>query len=144
MGMSMTRKKTFATLELSPIAVEPREGVGGHSGAVKERGGGIGLYKGILRAVEGLSTCSYTSETFSELQGRVQAAIDRLNLEGYANLGHWVTELDRRIEGMFLQRLTHIIQVWCAEFDRVEILDEIFYLLGMLRVHTVRGGGISG
>ena len=49
--------------------------------------------------------------------------IDRLNLEGYANLEHWVAELDKRIEGILLQRLTHIIQVWCAEFDRVDDSD---------------------
>ena len=101
----------------------------------------IDLYKDILRAVEDLSTCSYTSEAFSELLGKVQAAvrartpfhsttkwltdlqIDRLNLEGYANLEHWVAELDKRIEGILLQRLTHIIQVWCAEFDRVDDSD---------------------
>jgi dynein heavy chain 1 len=41
-----------------------------------------------------------------------------LNLEGYANLEHWVAELDKRIEGILLQRLVHIIKVWCAEFDR--------------------------
>ena len=46
--------------------------------------------------------------------------IDRLNLEGYANLEHWVAELDKRIEGILLQRLTQIIQVWCTEFDRVD------------------------
>lgn len=46
--------------------------------------------------------------------------IDRLNLEGYANLEHWVAELDKRIEGILLQRLTHIIQVWCTEFDRTD------------------------
>lgn len=46
--------------------------------------------------------------------------IDRLNLEGYANLEHWVAELDKRIEGILLQRLSHIIKVWCAEFDRVD------------------------
>jgi hypothetical protein len=46
--------------------------------------------------------------------------IDRLNLEGYANLDYWVAELDKRIESILLQRLTHIIQVWCAEFDRVD------------------------
>lgn len=44
--------------------------------------------------------------------------IDRLNLEGYANLDHWVAELDKKIEGILLQRLKHVIQVWCAEFDR--------------------------
>lgn len=43
-----------------------------------------------------------------------------MNLEGYANLEHWVAELDTRIEGILLQRLVHIIKVWCAEFDRTD------------------------
>ncbi|PPR06552.1 hypothetical protein CVT26_000730 [Gymnopilus dilepis] len=80
----------------------------------------IDLYKDILRAVEDLSTCSYTTEAFSELLGKIQAAIDRLNLEGYANLDYWVAELDKRIEGILLQRLAQIIQVWCSEFDRTD------------------------
>ncbi|KAI0292242.1 cytoplasmic dynein heavy chain 1 [Multifurca ochricompacta] len=78
----------------------------------------IDLYKDILRAVEDLATCSYTTEAFTELLSRIQAAIDRLNLEGYANLDHWVAELDGKIEGILLQRLEHVAQVWCAEFDR--------------------------
>ncbi|KAI0249468.1 cytoplasmic dynein heavy chain 1 [Lactifluus subvellereus] len=78
----------------------------------------IDLFKDILRAVEDLATCSYTTESFSELLGRIQAAIDRLNLEGYANLDHWVAELDKKIEGILLQRLKHVVHVWCAEFDR--------------------------
>lgn len=80
----------------------------------------IDLYKDILRAVEDLATCSYTTEAFSELLNRIQAAIDQLNLDGYANLDHWVAELDKRIEEILLQRLTQIIQAWCSEFDRVD------------------------
>lgn len=98
----------------------------------------IDLYKDIMRAVEDLSTCAYTTEAFSELLAKIQAAvsltslplcglrylssrqIDRLNLEGYANLEHWVAELDTRIEAILLQRLTHIIKVWCEEFDRTD------------------------
>ncbi|KAI0042887.1 hypothetical protein FA95DRAFT_1563857 [Auriscalpium vulgare] len=83
----------------------------------------IDLYKDILRAVEDLATCSYTTDAFSELLSRVQAAIDRLNLEGYANLDQWVAELDKRIEGILLQRLSHVIQVWCSEFDRTDDSD---------------------
>ncbi|KAI0932820.1 hypothetical protein AcW1_000166 [Taiwanofungus camphoratus] len=83
----------------------------------------IDLYKDITRAVEELSTCPYTSEAFTELLGKIQTAIDRLNLEGYANLEHWVAELDQRIEGILLQRLVHIIQVWCTEFDRTDDID---------------------
>ncbi|KAF9463127.1 dynein heavy chain [Collybia nuda] len=80
----------------------------------------IDLYKDITRAAEDLATCSYTVEAFSDLLGKIQAAIDRLNLEGYANLEHWVAELDQRIEGILLQRLTQIMQVWCTEFDRTD------------------------
>ncbi|KAK0438444.1 dynein heavy chain, N-terminal region 1-domain-containing protein [Armillaria borealis] len=80
----------------------------------------IDLYKDILRSVEDLGTCSYTHEAFSELLGRIQAAIDRLNLEGYANLDQWVAELDKSIEKILLQRLTQVIHVWCQEFDRTD------------------------
>ncbi|KAF9527881.1 cytoplasmic dynein heavy chain 1 [Crepidotus variabilis] len=80
----------------------------------------IDLYKDILRAVEDLATCSYTTEAFSELLGKIQSAIDRLNLEGYANLDYWVAELDKRIESILLQRLTQIISVWCTEFERTD------------------------
>ncbi|KAF7760646.1 hypothetical protein Agabi119p4_10055 [Agaricus bisporus var. burnettii] len=80
----------------------------------------IDLYKDILRNVEDLGTCSYTTEAFSELLGKIQAAIDKLNLEGYANLENWVMELDKKIEGILLQRLVAIIQVWCSDFDRTD------------------------
>ncbi|KZT24393.1 hypothetical protein NEOLEDRAFT_1094681 [Neolentinus lepideus HHB14362 ss-1] len=80
----------------------------------------IDLYKDISRAIDDLATCPYTAEAFTELLTKIQAAIDRLNLEGYANLEHWVAELDKRIEGILLQRLTHIIQLWCTEFDRTD------------------------
>ena len=44
-------------------------------------------------------------------------------MEGYANLEHWVAELDKKIELVLLKRLTHIIQVWCTEFDRTDDAD---------------------
>lgn len=53
----------------------------------------------------------------------MQSAIDRLNLEGYANLEQWVAELDRRIEGFLLQRLQQIVAVWCEQFDRAATDD---------------------
>ena len=46
--------------------------------------------------------------------------IDRLNLEGYANLEHWVAELDQRIEAILLDRLKQTIQHFCAEFGKTE------------------------
>lgn len=35
----------------------------------------IDLFKDIIRAVEDLSTCSYTSEAFTELLGKIQTAV---------------------------------------------------------------------
>ena len=99
----------------------------------------IDLYKDIMRSVEELSTCPYIPDAFRELLGKIQAAvrichessliqvflnvsaqIDRLNLEGYANLDHWVAELDQRIESILLQRVTAVIQQWCHEFERAD------------------------
>jgi hypothetical protein len=85
----------------------------------------IGLYKDILRCVEELGTCSYTTEAFSELLGKVQAAIDRLNLEGYANLEHWVAELDSQIERILLVRLEHISKAWCSEFEKTDEMRDL-------------------
>ncbi|KAF9265453.1 dynein heavy chain [Marasmius fiardii PR-910] len=85
----------------------------------------IDLYKEILRAVEDLAVCEYRHEVFAEVLGKVQANIDRLNLEGYANLEHWVAELDKRIEQTLLQRLKQIIEVWCMEFTDEEMRREL-------------------
>ncbi|QRW27158.1 dynein heavy chain, cytoplasmic [Rhizoctonia solani] len=45
---------------------------------------------------------------------------DSHRFHGYANLDNWVAELDAKIEALLLVRLTHIIQLWCTEFDRTE------------------------
>ena len=37
----------------------------------------IDLYKDILRAVDDLATCSYTTDAFTELLSRIQAAVCR-------------------------------------------------------------------
>ncbi|KAI0259341.1 hypothetical protein BC834DRAFT_974384 [Gloeopeniophorella convolvens] len=75
-----------------------------------ETDGVIDLNKDILRAVDVPATCSYTAEAFTELLAtyRLQC-IDRLSLEGYANLDYRVAELDTKIEGILLQRLKHVI-----------------------------------
>ena len=66
--------------------------------------------------------------------------IDRLNLEGYENLKHWVVELDKQIEGILLQRLTHIIQAWRAEFNGVDDSDTWRDLLPVRDVGRKRRG----
>ena len=81
------------------------------------------VYDGsILGALEPYSSCRTSRFIFLSLSTAEKKAprtqIDRLNLEGYANLDHWVAELDQKIEGILLQRLKHVAQAWCTEFDR--------------------------
>lgn len=87
------------------------------------RGGGSSnmfLYLGSVHRATGSHSGSSMSniDTCSRHSLKQFPQIDRLNLEGYANLDHWVAELDKKIEGILLQRLKHVAQVWCAEFDR--------------------------
>lgn len=112
------------------------------------------MYKEMTRLVDELATCPFTTEALSDLIGKIQAAvsyglpcisypaknttqIDQLNLEGYANLDNWVAELDSRIEGILLVRLTHVIQLWCTEFDRTED-DEPRREVGVIRDATMK------
>lgn len=70
------------------------------------------------RLVEQLATCPYTSEAFEEVLGTIQRTIDKLNLEGYANLDEWVRELDAKIEEVLLVRLRAVVDKWCEEFGK--------------------------
>lgn len=49
----------------------------------------IDLYKDILRAVEDLSTCPYTTEAFSELIAKIQAAVSLRVAHFYRLLNKW-------------------------------------------------------
>ena len=59
----------------------------------------INLYKDILRAVEDLTTCSYTSEVFSELLARIQAAVTYHSLCLPLNLTDSLSFFSRLIVG---------------------------------------------
>ncbi len=65
-----------------------------------------------------LATCPYTTEAFSDRLQNIQKTIDKLNLEGYANLDSWVAQLDQKIEAVLLVRLRAVIDRWTAEFDK--------------------------
>ena len=44
--------------------------------------------------VRSLETCAYSRETFNEVLGKIQKAVDDLNLHSYSNLSSWVKSLD--------------------------------------------------
>lgn len=78
----------------------------------------LDMYSDILKVVDGLSTCTYSRQAFESLLSKVQKTIDKLNLEGYANLEKWVQDLEADIETALLKRLEKLIETWCAEFAK--------------------------
>ncbi|KAJ2558174.1 dynein heavy chain [Coemansia sp. RSA 1933] len=79
----------------------------------------IALNDDINAAVRELGTCPYAEDNFRDILDRIQALIDRLNLDNYANLEHWVAALDQRIERVLTVRLAHAIHAWILEFNRM-------------------------
>lgn len=75
-------------------------------------------YEEITRTIELLGTCEYDAVAFGALLGKIQTTIDRLNLEGYANLDAWVGELDQKIEEVLIRRLRAVLEVWASEFAK--------------------------
>ena len=78
----------------------------------------LDMYAEIGTVVQELSTCKYERSAFGDLLARVQRTIDKLNLEGYANLESWVQQLGERIEDILLQRLNAVIEHWCTEITK--------------------------
>uniref|UniRef100_UPI00358E5199 cytoplasmic dynein 1 heavy chain 1-like n=1 Tax=Myxine glutinosa TaxID=7769 RepID=UPI00358E5199 len=62
--------------------------------------------------VRSLETCAYEHKVFSEILGRVQKAVDDLNLHSYSNLHIWVNKLDSEIEKIFGIRLQAALRAW--------------------------------
>ncbi|GAA6030036.1 hypothetical protein JCM8097_009225 [Rhodosporidiobolus ruineniae] len=78
----------------------------------------IDLSGEISRTVDELKTCPYTAEAFSEHLASLQKTIDKLNLEGYANLDAWVADLDKKVEEALGGRLRAVIERWNGEFTK--------------------------
>lgn len=54
----------------------------------------IDLYKDITRAIEELATCPYTSEAFTDLLGKIQAAVGLLSLQEFITSTHILYLID--------------------------------------------------
>ncbi|KAJ1659203.1 dynein heavy chain [Dispira simplex] len=76
----------------------------------------ITLYGEITAALQELATCPYDPEPLAEGLRRIQKFVDQLNLEGFANLPTWVRDLDRRLEGVLIDRLRVAVQTWTGAF----------------------------
>ncbi|DAA79594.1 TPA_exp: Uncharacterized protein A8136_0367 [Trichophyton benhamiae CBS 112371] len=71
----------------------------------------------IQKAILALKTCPYDVTVFRNRIDQIQIAIDKLNLENYANLGYWVANLNTKIETILQDRLRGAIRRWIASFQ---------------------------
>lgn len=85
----------------------------------------LDMYAEVMKVVDSLSTCAYSTQVFEVLLSRVQKAIDTLSLEGYANLDKWVKDLEGEIESTLLARLEKVIEHWCIEFAKSASEDNL-------------------
>ena len=74
-------------------------------------------YADVARNIDQLSTCKYEAAAFSAILSAIQKTIDKLNLEGYANLEVWVNQLDAKIESALKVRLGKVVDKWCQYFS---------------------------
>lgn len=77
-----------------------------------------GIDKTIQNAMTDLETCSYTSAAFSANIEIIQTAVDQLNLENYANLPFWASQINRLIEEILVKRLRKAMLIWVETFSR--------------------------
>ncbi|KAI9017153.1 dynein heavy chain [Gaertneriomyces semiglobifer] len=76
----------------------------------------IAVSSDITNNIGELSSCAFDRDVFDGILKKIQSAIDRLNLEGYANLNTWTTSVHARIEATFILRLEGAIKSWTTEF----------------------------
>ena len=60
--------------------------------------------------VRSLESCGYNKETFNEVLGKIQKAVDDLNLHSYSNLNAWVKSLDEEVSLFFVQKRSTVLQ----------------------------------
>lgn len=76
----------------------------------------VDLYADAARTVDELGTCAYDRDVFSSRLAALQKIIDTLNLEGYANLEHWVAALDAKVEDKLRERIRAVVAAWSRDF----------------------------
>lgn len=79
----------------------------------------------IQKALSDLRTCPYEAAIFQSHFSNIQNAVDKLNLENFANLEHWVSELNLQLETVLRGRLKDAMGHWTRRFASSEQTEVI-------------------
>ncbi|OAG20310.1 hypothetical protein CC77DRAFT_1020822 [Alternaria alternata] len=83
----------------------------------------VNINAAVEKSLKDLETCPYTKEAFQQNLETIQKSIDQLNLESYANLASWVSDMNARIESILLVRLSRAIALWIEVFNNIDEED---------------------
>ncbi|KAK9469716.1 dynein heavy chain, N-terminal region 1-domain-containing protein [Lipomyces arxii] len=75
----------------------------------------------IEEVLDNLLACDYNHAVFSKLIANIQSLIDKLNLENFSNLKHFVFKLNFRIRQILLSRMRYATADWIAQFKAAEM-----------------------
>lgn len=76
------------------------------------------INRDISGALATIKNCMFNFDSFASSLKIIQEAVDKLNLEGYVNVGEFVESLNHDIKLALIQRCRDIIQSWINTFDK--------------------------
>jgi len=74
------------------------------------------LDQSIQLALSEVKSCPYSTQAFQTQMDLIQIAVDKMNLENYANLPAWVAQLNSQLDEIFVSRLQHALKHWTNSF----------------------------
>ena len=85
----------------------------------------ISINDSVLKALQELKTCAYTTPSFQSHLEVVQTAVDKLSLENYANLSRWVRSVNVELKHVLQERLRDALKQWQQSFisSDLSVLD---------------------
>lgn len=78
------------------------------------------INENVRKAVTDLKSCSYTATKFHAHLDVIQVSVDKLNLENFANLDSWVTNINLEVNNILEQRMKAALQHWLLAFRASE------------------------
>lgn len=74
------------------------------------------LDQNIQLALSEMKTCPYSANNFQGQMDIIQNAVDKMNLENYANLSAWVSQLNSQLRHILEDRLQNALKHWTESF----------------------------
>ncbi|KAL9059033.1 MAG: hypothetical protein Q9162_001421 [Coniocarpon cinnabarinum] len=71
----------------------------------------------VQKSISNLKDCQYRANLLQEEINAIQAAVDRLSLEGFSNLSQWVEKTNDLISDILLERLEQALRTWMDTFQ---------------------------